>query len=56
MDAMNSQDLTYQAFKLYDKIRTDSYNALVPSDTFDRLFILKYRAFYRYIRRLKLDL
>jgi hypothetical protein len=53
---MNSQDLTYQAFKLYNKIRTDSYNALVPSVMWNRLFILKNRAFYRYIRRLKLEL
>lgn len=52
---MNSNDLTNQAFKLYKKIRTNAYNALVPSDDWNRLYALEGRTFYRYIRRLKLD-
>lgn len=50
---MNPQDLTYQAFKLYNKIRANSYRALIPSNTWNRLYFLQGRAFYRYIRRLK---
>jgi len=52
---MSPQDLTYQAFKLYDTIRANSYKALAPSDTWSRLYVLEARAFYRYIRRLKLE-
>jgi hypothetical protein len=52
---MSPQDLTYQAYKLYNKIRANSDRVLAPSDMWNRLYFLQSRAFYRYIRRLKLE-
>jgi hypothetical protein len=52
---MRPQDLTYQALKLYKKIKAKSCNAIVPSDTWNRLYLLQNRAFYRYIRRVKTE-
>ena len=52
---MNSNDLTFQAFKLYKKIKAITYNTLAPSDAWSRLYQLEYRLFYRYKRRLKLE-
>ncbi len=52
---MSPQDLTFQAFKLYNKIKVKSYKAIVPSDTWNRLYFLQNRAFFRYIRRVKLE-
>lgn len=52
---MNPKDLTTQAFKLYQSIRTNSYKTFVPSDTWNRLYSLETQAFYRYLRRLKLE-
>jgi hypothetical protein len=52
---MRPQDLTYQAFKLYNNIKAKSYKAIVPSEAWSRLYFLQNRAFYRYIRRVKLE-
>jgi hypothetical protein len=52
---MRPQDLTYQALKLYNNIKAKSYNAIVPSDSWNRLYLLQNRAFYRYIRRVKIE-
>jgi hypothetical protein len=52
---MRPQNLTYQALRLYNNIKAKSYNAIVPSDAWNRLYLLQNRAFYRYIRRVKME-
>jgi hypothetical protein len=48
---MTAKKLTIEAFKLYDSIRTQSYQ---HSDN-SRLYFVGLRAFYRYKRRLKAE-
>lgn len=52
---MTSTELTNQAFKLYDKIRMQSYDTPTRLNHRKRLHSLGLRAFYRYKRRLKAE-
>jgi hypothetical protein len=52
---MTPRELTKQAFRLYDNIRIQSYKAPVQSDTTTRLDVVRFRAYSRYQRRLKLE-
>ena len=52
---MTPAELTKQAFRLYDNIRLQSYQAPKYSDYRKRLHALGLRAFYRYKRRLKAE-
>lgn len=52
---MTPRELTRQAFRLYDNIRLQSYRVPVQSDTTARLDVVRFRAYSRYQRRLKLE-
>ena len=52
---MTPRELTKQAFRLYDNIRIQSYQASVPEDITTRLQVVRLRAYSRYKRRLKLE-
>ncbi|MGZ4970600.1 MAG: hypothetical protein ACXV8O_04790 [Methylobacter sp.] len=52
---MATKELTQQAFKLYDSIRTQSFNVQERSEDMVRLYFLGRKAFYRYKRRLKAE-
>lgn len=52
---MTRKELTRQAFKLYDNIRVQSYEAAQRSEYRQRLHSVGLRAFYRYKRRLEAE-
>lgn len=52
---MTPRELTKQAFRLYDNIRMQGYNAPLPPAQTARLDEVKLRAYSRYKRRLKLE-
>lgn len=52
---MTRNELTKQAFKLYDNIRIQSYRAPERSEYRKRLHSVGLRAFYRYKRRLEAE-
>jgi len=52
---MTPRELTKQAFRLYDNIRVQRYNAPIQSDISERLDEVRLRAYSRYKRRLKLE-
>lgn len=52
---MTPRELTRQAFRLYDNIRLQSYKVPMQSDTNMRLDGVRFRAYSRYQRRLKLE-
>lgn len=52
---MTQQELTRQAFKLYDDIRIQSYEASRRTEYRQRLHSVGLLAFYRYKRRLEAE-
>ena len=52
---MTAKELTRQAFKLYDNIRTQSHRTSDCTESRVRLYSVGRKAFYRYKRRLKAE-